>query len=106
LAQGLLTGKYKSITDIPQDSRAAKLDNFRNNGLTEEKIAKVQQLEIIAKELDISIGNLALAWILRQSNVSSALVGASRPDQVADNVKALDITLSTETLERIEAIVK
>ncbi|QGQ99079.1 aldo/keto reductase [Paenibacillus psychroresistens] len=106
LAQGLLTGKYKSINDIPQDSRAAKLDNFRTNGLTEEKIAKVQQLEIVANELDVSIGHLALAWILRQSNVSSALVGASRPDQVADNVKALDITLSAETLERIEAIVK
>jgi voltage-dependent potassium channel beta subunit len=103
LAQGLLTGKYKSVSDIPQDSRAAKLDNFRK-GLTEENIAKVQQLEAVAADLNISIGNLALAWILRQPNVSSALVGASRPAQVEDNVKASDITLSSEVLERVEAI--
>ncbi|MBA2944161.1 aldo/keto reductase family protein [Paenibacillus sp. CGMCC 1.16610] len=103
LAQGLLTGKYKSVSDIPQDSRAAKLDNFRK-GLTEENIAKVQQLETVASDLNISIGNLALAWILRQSNVSSALVGASRPAQVEDNAKASDITLSSDVLERVEAI--
>jgi voltage-dependent potassium channel beta subunit len=103
LAQGLLTGKYKSVSDIPQDSRAAKLDNFRK-GLTEENIAKVQQLEAVAADLNISIGNLALAWILRQPNVSSALVGASRPAQVEDNVKASDMTLSSEVLERVEAI--
>ncbi|MBP1963766.1 aldo/keto reductase family protein [Paenibacillus aceris] len=103
LAQGLLTGKYKSVSDIPQDSRAAKLDNFRK-GLTEENIAKVQQLEAVASELNISIGNLALAWILRQPNVASALVGASRPEQVEDNVKASDITLSADVLERVEAI--
>lgn len=103
LAQGLLTGKYKSVSDIPQDSRAAKLDNFRK-GLTEENIAKVNQLEAIAAELNISIGNLALAWILRQPNVSSALVGASRPEQVEDNAKASDITLSADVLERVEAI--
>lgn len=103
LAQGLLTGKYKSVSDIPQDSRAAKLDNFRK-GLTEENIAKVNQLATVASELDISIGNLALAWILRQPNVASALVGASRPEQMEDNVKASDITLSAEVLERVEAI--
>ncbi|MDU0205321.1 aldo/keto reductase family protein [Paenibacillus sp. MAH-36] len=103
LAQGLLTGKYKSVSDIPQDSRAAKLDNFRK-GLTEENIAKVQQLEAVATDLNISIGNLALAWILRQPNVSSALVGASRPAQVEDNAKASDITLSADVLERVEAI--
>ncbi|NOV01427.1 aldo/keto reductase family protein [Paenibacillus planticolens] len=103
LAQGLLTGKYKSVSDIPQDSRAAKLENFRK-GLTEENIAKVNQLEALAADLNISIGNLALAWILRQPNVASALVGASRPEQVEDNAKASDIVLSAEVLERIEAI--
>jgi len=103
LAQGLLTGKYKSVSDIPQDSRAAKLDNFRK-GLTEENIAKVQQLEAVASDLNMTIGNLALAWILRQPNVSSALVGASRPAQVEDNAKASDITLSADVLERVEAI--
>ncbi|TLS54053.1 aldo/keto reductase [Paenibacillus antri] len=103
LAQGLLTGKYTSATDVPADSRAAKLEWMRN-GITEEKLAKVRQLEGIAKELDISVGNLALAWILRQPNVASALVGASRPEQVVENAKASGIKLEADVLERIEAI--
>ncbi len=105
LAQGLLTGKYSSASDIPQDSRAAKVDWMRK-GITEEKIAKVKQLEGIAKELDISVGNLALAWILRLNNVASALVGASRPEQVTDNAKASGIELDKEVLDRIEDILK
>jgi aryl-alcohol dehydrogenase-like predicted oxidoreductase len=105
LAQGMLTGKYNSISDIPQDSRAAKIDHFRKHGLTEENIAKVKQLETVAIDLQISIGNLALAWILRQPNVASALVGASRPQQVEDNVKSSGIALSAEVLERIESII-
>ncbi|OZB94420.1 aldo/keto reductase family protein [Paenibacillus sp. XY044] len=105
LAQGLLTGKYTSASDIPQDSRAAKLDWMRK-GITEEKIAKVQQLEGIAKELGISVGNLALAWILRKDNVASALVGASRPEQVTENAKASGIVLSEDVQGRIEDILK
>ncbi|MFD3259534.1 aldo/keto reductase family protein [Paenibacillus lentus] len=105
LAQGLLTGKYTSATDIPQDSRAAKLDWMRK-GITEEKIAKVQQLETIAAELGITVGNLALAWILSQENVASALVGASRPEQVTENAKASGIDLSEDVLNRIEEILK
>ncbi|KAI7247252.1 hypothetical protein KC345_g11978, partial [Hortaea werneckii] len=95
LAQGLLTGKYSSVADIPADSRAAKLDWMRK-GITEEKIAKVQELGSIAAELDLSVGNLALAWILRQPNVASALVGASRPEQVEENVKASGIELTED----------
>ncbi|GGA30205.1 aldo/keto reductase family protein [Paenibacillus physcomitrellae] len=105
LAQGLLTGKYTSASDIPQDSRAAKLDWMRK-GISEEKINKVHQLEGIAKELGISVGNLALAWILRQNNVASALVGASRPEQVTENAKASGIELSEDVLNRIEDILK
>jgi len=105
LAQGLLTGKYTSISDIPQDSRAAKLDGMRN-GITEEKLVKVQQLTAIAAELNISVGNLALAWILRKENVASALIGASRPEQVTENAKASDIQLSDEVLNVIEDILQ
>ena len=105
LAQGLLTGKYTSASDIPQDSRAAKLDGMRN-GITEEKIAKVQQLTAIATELEISVGNLALAWILRKENVASALIGASRPEQVTENAKASDIELSEDVLNRDEEILQ
>jgi voltage-dependent potassium channel beta subunit len=105
LAQGLLTGKYASASDIPQDSRAAKLEWMRK-GITEEKINKVKQLEGIASELGLSVGNLALAWILRNSNVASALVGASRPDQVTENIKASGVELSAEVIDRIEEILK
>ncbi|HZG77629.1 MAG TPA: aldo/keto reductase family protein [Paenibacillus sp.] len=103
LAQGLLTGKYTSASDVPADSRAAKLEWVRN-GITEEKIAKVRQLEAVAKELGLSVGNLALAWILRQPNVASALVGASRPEQVTENAKASGVKLEADVLEKIEAI--
>ncbi|MCR2805939.1 aldo/keto reductase family protein [Paenibacillus soyae] len=103
LAQGLLTGKYSSVNDIPADSRASKLEHMRK-GVTEEKIQKVQELAKVASELDLTVGQLALAWILRQPNVSSALVGASRPEQIEENAKAAGVTLEAGVLERIEQI--
>lgn len=104
LAQGLLAGKYSSVSDIPADSRAARIDWMRK-GITEEKIAKVQELGKLAAELDITVGNLALAWILRQPNVASALVGASRPEQVEENVKASGLELDADVLARIDGII-
>lgn len=103
LAQGLLTGKYNSVTDFPADSRAAKLDGMRK-GVTEEKINKVVELSQVASELELSVGQLAIAWILRQPNVSSALVGASRPEQVEENAKASGVVLTADVVERIEQI--
>ncbi|MBM7566327.1 aldo/keto reductase family protein [Paenibacillus sacheonensis] len=103
LAQGLLTGKYTSTADIPADSRAAKLD-WMHKAITEEKIGKVRKLEGIAQELNVSVGNLALAWILRQPNVASALIGASRPEQVTENAKASGIELNEDIINRIEEI--
>ncbi|WIV20035.1 aldo/keto reductase family protein [Paenibacillus polygoni] len=103
LAQGLLTGKYNSATELPENSRAAKLD-FVRDGITEDKIVKVKHLGRIAEELGISMPQLAIAWILRQKNVASALVGASRPQQVAENVKASGIKLSADVLQQIEYI--
>lgn len=103
LAQGLLTGKYSSANDIPAGSRAAKIDRMKSN-ITEEKIAKVNRLSAIASELDITIGQLALAWILRQPNVSSALIGASRPEQVTENAGASGVALSADVISQIEGI--
>ncbi|MFC5647908.1 aldo/keto reductase family protein [Paenibacillus solisilvae] len=103
LAQGLLTGKYSSSSDIPVESRAAKLDGMRK-AITEEKIGKVQQLDRIASEIGITVGQLALAWILRQPNVASALVGASQPQQVKENIQASGVTLSDDILTKIEAV--
>jgi voltage-dependent potassium channel beta subunit len=105
LAQGILTGKYKGNT-IPEDSRASndEINNFMKGMLTETTFTKVEQLEKIAKELEITLPSLALAWILRQPNVSSALIGASRPSQVEENVKAVEIALTSEVIEKIEGI--
>lgn len=103
LAQGLLTGKYRSATDFPPDSRAAKVEGMRKN-ITEERIDKVRRLSELAAELGITVAQLALAWTLRQPVVASALIGASRPEQVEENVKASGIVLSQETLDRIEEI--
>ncbi|WP_068773436.1 aldo/keto reductase family protein [Paenibacillus sp. FJAT-26967] len=103
LAQGLLTGKYKSEEDIPADSRAAKVDSMRK-ALTAGNIAKVRKLEGIASGLDMTIGQLALAWILRQPNVASALIGASRPQQVEENAAASGIELQQDVLEKVEEI--
>ena len=105
LAQGLLTGKYASKQDVPENSRASKLGADRLK-ISEDRIQKVQALGLVASELDMTVGQLALAWILRQNNVTSALVGASRPEQVEENVKASGMKLSSDTLTVIEDILK
>ena len=104
LAQGLLTGKYTDTANIPSDSRAAKLEWMKKK-VTEEVIEKVRRLTLIAAELNISVGQLALAWVLRQSNISSAIIGASRPEQVKENAEASGIKLPAEVLEQIEQVV-
>ena len=108
LAQGILTGKYTDTNNLPEGSRAAdpKSNQSMKSMLTEENLAKVKQLEGVAKELDVKLSQLALAWILRQPNVASALIGASKAEQVHENVKALDITLSDDVLQNIENILK
>jgi voltage-dependent potassium channel beta subunit len=106
LAQGVLTGKYKRGQKAPEGSRASdpKSNMFMNDLLKEEVLVKVEQLEKVAAELGITLSQLALAWVLRQPNVASALIGASRPEQVEENVKAVDVQLTEEVLEKIEQI--
>ncbi|SFG27357.1 aldo/keto reductase family protein [Sporolactobacillus nakayamae] len=104
LAQGVLTGKYASLNDFPSGSRAAENKGGIREYLTEENLTKVAALKKIAAELGISMAQLALAWILRQDNVASVVVGASKPDQIVDNAKAADVALDTETLNQIENI--
>ncbi len=105
LQQGILTGKYKSAADIPQGSRAARFADMRN-GITEERLEKVRQLSAVADELGIPLSQLALAWILRQPNVASALIGASRPEQVEANAGASGIVLPLDVLACIEQILR
>jgi len=104
LAQGLLTGKY--LADIPADSRAAKPSGFlQASAVTEELRAKLRLLNDVAASLGQSLAQLALAWVLRDERVTSALIGASRVSQIEENVKALDApALSDEVLARIDSI--
>jgi voltage-dependent potassium channel beta subunit len=106
LASGLLTGKYNQ--GIPADSRGAlKGYDWLHDELTDqEKLAKVQALEPIAKELDCTISQLALAWCLKNPFVSSVITGASRVEQVHENMKASEVApkLTPEILERIDSI--
>lgn len=105
LAQGMLTGKYKG-GNIPENSRAANdtINSSVKNFLTDDNFTKVDRLESLAKELDSTLPALAIAWILRQENVASALVGASRPEQIEANVKGIELHLTQEVIEKIEEI--
>lgn len=107
LAQGVLTGKYKG-NKIPENSRASNgsINQFIQGFLNEDVLKKVEQLEGVAKELDIALPSLALAWTLRQPNVASTLIGASKPSQIEENVKAIDIELSDEVIQKIEEILE
>ncbi len=104
LAQGLLTNKY--LNDIPADSRAAKPHGFlQSDDITEEKRAQLRRLNEIAAAREQSLAQLAVAWVLRHRQITSALIGASRPSQVDDAVQALaKLSLTEDELQAIEQI--
>ncbi|HEU5138785.1 MAG TPA: aldo/keto reductase family protein [Bacillales bacterium] len=108
LAQGVLTGKYKPGQEVPSDSRAAnkQINNFIQGYLKDDVLEGVARLDGIAGDLGVKLSQLAVAWILRQPGVSSAIVGASRPSQVEENVKAADIELTHDVLEEIDSILQ
>ena len=106
LDQGILTNKYIN-DDIPDDSRAAKLSGKFHWGdeVTAERIAKVRKLNEIAKARGQNMAQLAVAWVLRHEGMTSALIGASRPEQIDDVVKSLDnLEFSEEELQAIDTI--
>ena len=104
LAQGVLTGKYLPGKPSPKDSRAASpaMGGFVDRYLTETVLESVQRLKPIAKSAGLSMAQLALAWVLRQPNVASAIIGATRPQQIEDNVAASGVALSATTLKAID----
>jgi L-glyceraldehyde 3-phosphate reductase len=106
LAQGLLTNKY--LHGIPQDSRAAKSTGFlQESQVTDEVIGKIKKLNSLAEQRGQTLAQMALAWLLKDARVTSVLIGASKPEQLADSLKALDnISFSADELEKIEAILK
>jgi 1-deoxyxylulose-5-phosphate synthase len=104
LAQGVLTGKYRPGSPPPPDSRAASSSMGQMMGhLTDERtLAAVERLRPIAGGLGLSMAQLALAWVLREPNVASAIIGASRPEQVDDNAAASGVRLDPDTLSAID----
>ena len=104
LQNGILTSKY--LNGIPADSRAAHDPRYlKPSAITEEKIAKVRALNEIAANRGQALSQMALAWVLRDEVVTTALIGASRPSQIIENVKALDAAPFTEEeLAKIEEI--
>ena len=104
LAQGVLTGKYAPHQPPPPDSRAA---NPRTNGnitrFTDDRVLEaVQKLRPLAKRLSLSMSQLALAWVLGKKGVSSAIIGANRPEQIEENVGAVGVRLDSSTFQEID----
>ena len=102
LAMGMLTGKYDE--GIPEGSRFAASESFRARHLTDTNAAKVRALKPVADDLGITRSQLALAWVLRHQNVSSVITGATRVEQVLDNVAAAEVELDSNVLKRIDEI--
>jgi aryl-alcohol dehydrogenase-like predicted oxidoreductase len=104
LAQGVLTGKYQPGEQPPTDSRAASdaMGWAMNRYMTDEVLAAVQRLVPIAEGAGLSLVEMSLAWVLREENVASAIIGASRPDQVHSNAAASGIELSQDVLDAID----
>jgi aryl-alcohol dehydrogenase-like predicted oxidoreductase len=103
MAQGVLTGKYLPGKKAPVGSRARhKSGNFMTGWLREEVLVAVQNLKPIAESLDLTIGQLALAWALQNPNVSSVIMGATKPSQVKENVKASGIKLEPSVMKAID----
>jgi aryl-alcohol dehydrogenase-like predicted oxidoreductase len=105
IAQGVLTGKYKKGTAVPAGSRATDKSggaDFVNDWLREEVLEAVEKLEPIAHDMNLTMSQLAIAWVLSNPNVSAAIVGASRPEQITENAKAAGLTLPEDVLSAID----
>lgn len=106
LAQGVLTGKYLPGQPVPEGTRAAdpKMNVFLKGSdvLSDESLQRIQNLRPIAERNGLTMAQLAVAWILRQPNISSVIVGASRPEQVKDNAAASGVKLAEDDLAAID----
>ncbi len=107
MAQGVLTGKYLPGQPPPEGSRATDElsgKNFISRWLNDDVLTKVQQLKPIAQQAGITMAQMSIAWVLKNKNVASAIVGATRPEQLDDNVKASGVVLDADTLEAIDKV--
>jgi aryl-alcohol dehydrogenase-like predicted oxidoreductase len=107
IAQGVLTGKYAPGAEPPAQSRATDESggaNFISRWMRDPLLAKVAELKPLADEAGLSLAQLAVAWTLQNPNVSAAIIGASRPEQVRENVKASGVKLDADLLRRIDEV--
>jgi aryl-alcohol dehydrogenase-like predicted oxidoreductase len=107
IAQGVLTGKYKPGQAPPAGSRATDEKggaDMISRFMTDDVLSRVQQLVPLAQEAGLSMAQLAIAWVLQNPNVSSAIIGASRPEQVTENVKAAGVTLDADLMKKIDEV--
>ncbi|GAB3186630.1 aldo/keto reductase family protein [Nesterenkonia suensis] len=108
IAQGVLTGKYEPGRPLPEGSRATDQQGgaqFIQRYLDEDILHAVQKLKPIAEELGLTLAQLSIAWVLQNPNVATALVGASRPEQIASNVTAAGVALDESTMEAIDSVI-
>jgi voltage-dependent potassium channel beta subunit len=102
LAMGVLTGKYKPGEQPPSESRAGKGGVVWDQYMSDETLEAVQKLVPIAQDVGVSLATLALAWILQNDNVSAAIIGATKPEQVHENVKASGVKIDHDVMKRID----
>jgi len=108
LAQGVLSGKYLPGAPLPKGSRATDKNggaNMISSWLRDDVLSAVQNLKPIAAEVGLDLAQLSLAWVLQHRNIASAIIGASRPEQVKNNVKAVGVTLPVEVMAKIDSII-
>ena len=108
IAQGVLTGKYLPGQQPPAGTRATddRVNGFVKNWLRDDLLEAVQKLRPIADELGLSMAQLAVAWVLQNKNVAAAIIGASRPEQVHENVKAAGVKIPKELMTKIDEVLK
>jgi len=109
IAQGVLTGKYKPGEEYPAGSRATDEKggaDMISRWLNNDVLARVQKLQPLADEAGLSLAQLSVAWVLQNSNVSAAIIGASRPEQVTENVKAAGVRLEDDLMSRIDEVLE
>jgi aryl-alcohol dehydrogenase-like predicted oxidoreductase len=107
LGQGVLTGKYDPDRPPPPGTRATseEMGGFMDRLMKPELLRAVQRLKPIAEEAGLTLAQFALAWVLREPNVASAIIGASRPEQVLENAHASGVIVDTQLFLRAEAII-
>jgi aryl-alcohol dehydrogenase-like predicted oxidoreductase len=108
IAQGVLTGKYRPGEEVPAGSRATDPSGsgIIRRYLNDDVLTRVQQLQPVAQEAGLTLAQLAVAWVLQNPNVAAAIIGATRPEQIAENVKAAGVKLEDGLLKRIDDILE